>query len=420
MPINSLISSPQAEKRNRFEAEPEPRRAATLVTIQVIEDPTAFAALRPDWNELLRASGSDNPFLSWEWQYTWWIHLRASSTLHLIVVRSADKLIAIAPLRLATGPRSWFSRLEFLGTGYAGSDYLDLIVRRGHELESITVLAQHFRAQPFSLSFSRLPPSSLAARLAGVLASDGWISSAADDGTCPIIPLAGHTFDSYLATLGSSHRANVRRRIKGLGQQFDMRLDRVTTGTERRDALSALAVWSERRWKDCGGSTAFLTPAVRAFQDQVTERALEQRWLLMYVLRLNGEAAAVMYGFNYGGRFYFYQHGFDDRYRAQSLGLVLMGLTIRAVIDEGVREFDMLWGVEPYKFLWSRERCALQRIELFPSSFGGTLHRRAVGIRRTAGKLARQFLSIGNGINLQTPSRLSRQHEIVGSRPTQE
>jgi CelD/BcsL family acetyltransferase involved in cellulose biosynthesis len=402
------------------QAETEPRRSATPVTVQAVEDPTAFAALGPHWNELLRASVSDNPFLTWEWQHTWWMHLRESSALRLIVVRSGDELIAIAPLRLATSPRSWFSRLEFLGTGYAGSDYLDLIVRRGRELEGITALAQHFKAQQLSLRFNHLPPSSLAAQLAAALATDGWTSAAADDGTCPIIPLAGHTFDSYLATLGSSHRANVRRRIKALRQQFDMRLDRVATDTERLDALAALAVWSERRWKDRGGSTAFMTPAVRAFQEQVTRRALEQGWLLMYVLRLNGETAAVMYGFNYGGRFYFYQHGFDDRYKAQSLGLALMGLTIGAVIDEGAREFDMLWGVEPYKFLWAREVCALQRIELFPSNFGGTLQRRAVEIRRKAGKLARHFLSIGKAVGSPMPSRPGHQHEIVGSRPAQE
>jgi CelD/BcsL family acetyltransferase involved in cellulose biosynthesis len=369
-------------------------RAAPPVTVQDLEDATAFAALRPHWNELLRASVSDNPFLTWEWQHTWWTHLRESSVLRLIVVRAGDELIAIAPLRVPTGPRSWFPRLEFLGTGYAGSDYLDLIVRRGRELESVTALAEYFKAKQLSLCFNHLPPSSLAARVAAALADDGWISAATDDGACPIVPLAGHTFDSYLATLGSSHRANVRRRIKGLGQQFDARLDRVTTEPERRDALAALAEWSERRWKDSGGSSAFMTPAVRAFQDQVTRRALEQGWLLMYVLRLNGTAAAVMYGFNYGGRFYFYQHGFDDRYKAQSLGLALMGLTIRAVIDEGVREFDMLWGVEPYKFLWAREVRALQRIELFPSSLGGTLHRHAVEVRRKAGNLARHLLSI--------------------------
>ena len=93
-----------------------------------------------------------------------------------------------------------------------------------------------------------------------------------------------------------------------------------------------------------------------------------------------------------------HQHGFDDRYRTYSLGLVLMGLTIRAAIDEGTREFDMLWGVEPYKFLWTRDVCALQRIELFPSDLGGALQRRAVLIRLHAGKIARHFVSISKAL----------------------
>ncbi|HEX7795636.1 MAG TPA: GNAT family N-acetyltransferase [Vicinamibacterales bacterium] len=374
--------------------EPESRRSGTGVVVQEVKDASTFAALRPDWNELLRASSSDGPFLTWEWQFTWWNHLRESGALRLIVVRANDELIAIAPLRLLTSPWHGFSRLEFLGTGHAGSDYLDLIIRRGREMDSVSALAKYFEAQQLCLRLNHLSPGSLAAQLGAALATDGWISASADDGACPIIPLAGHTFDSYLATLGSSHRANVRRRIKSIGQQFEIRFEQVVTHRERQDALTNLAAWSERRWKDAGGSTAFITPAVRAFQDQVTARALEQGWLLMYVLRLNDEAAAVMYGFHYGRRFYFYQHGFDDRYKAQSLGLVLMGLTIRAVIDEGAREFDMLWGVEPYKFLWAREVSALQRIELFPRTLAGTLQRRAIEVRRKAGTLTRHFLSM--------------------------
>jgi CelD/BcsL family acetyltransferase involved in cellulose biosynthesis len=398
--VRALIKEPNlivSGQHAALDVEPDPRRAPLVV--EEVKDATAFAALRPHWNELLHASSSDNPFLTWEWQNTWWNDLRESSALHLILVRAGDELIAIAPLRLLTSPWHRFSRLEFLGTGHAGSDYLDLIVRRGREQESITALARYFNARQLCLRLNHLSPSSVAGQLGGALATDGWISTAAEDGACPIIPLAGQTFDSYLATLGSSHRANVRRRIRAIGQQFDMRLDRVVTHTERRDALSDLAVWSERRWADAGGSTAFITPAVRAFQDHVTARALDQRWLLMYVLRLNGEAAAVMYGFHYGRRFYFYQHGFDDRYKAQSLGLVLMGLTVRAVIDEGAREFDMLWGVEPYKFLWARELSALQRIELFPPTIAGTLQRRAIEVRRKAGTLTRQFLTMKKAVS---------------------
>src|SRR5205823_7371417 len=125
---------------------------------------------------------------------------------------------------------------------------------------------------------------------------------------------------------------------------------RITTEAQRREALPVLAQYHERRFD--GRGTAFRTGRLHAFHDELTKRALDRGWLRMYVLRLNGAPAAVMYGFLYDHTFYFYQHGFDEQYQQHSIGLVLMALSIRAAIDEGAGEFDMLWGVEPYKFLW--------------------------------------------------------------------
>ena len=94
----------------------------------------------------------------------------------------------------------------------------------------------------------------------------------------------------------------------------------MTTEAVRKSALDALAGFHDRRFKKNGGSSAFSTPAVRAFQDEATRRALDRGWLRMYVLRLNHEIAAVMYGFFYNRQFYFYQHGFDDRFARHSIG----------------------------------------------------------------------------------------------------
>jgi len=118
--------------------------------------------------------------------------------------------------------------------------------------------------------------------------------------------------------------------------------------------------------------------------------------LNMYALRLDDTIAAVMYGFNYGGRFYFYQHGYDDRYSSHSIGLVLMALTVQAAIADGALEFDMLWGPEAYKALWARETRGLQRIEMFPLRLGEAMHRHAADARRGVAQLARRVLSLGS------------------------
>ena len=373
----------------------EHRRDGRDRRVECVEDAWGFTALRSKWNELLRSSASDNPFLTWEWMHSWWKTLGGSSGLRLIVVRSGGELTAIAPLRLVTAPLYWFSRLEFLGTGEAGSDYLDVLVRRGTERESLTAIAEFLTSRKLALRLSHLPPSSLGAQLADLLAANGWAATSVDDGTCPIVSLQGHTFDSFLATLGASHRANVRRRLRALERRFTVRFTRVTDHRERQALLASLATFHARRYEDRGGSTAFSTATARAFHDEASRRALERGWLRMYALRLDGEVAAVMYGFLYDGRFYFYQHGHDERFAPHSVGLALMALTIQEAIGERATEFDMLWGEEPYKFLWARDARTLRRADLFPVDLGGTMHRHAVEARRGVNRLARRMLSLG-------------------------
>lgn len=363
--------------------------------MQCVRDHWGFTLLRPYWNDLLRASAADNPFLTWEWLHTWWTQLGEQRGLHLVVIRSGEQIVAIAPFRVVNGPLAWFSRVEFLGTGYAGSDYLDVIARRGYEEAAAAALADHLTSSRLALRLQHVRPDATVILAARQLERTGWSCTVSADGTCPVITLDGHTWDSYLATLGSSHRANVRRRLRALEQKFDVRFERAANESERRELLQRLAEFHGRRWSDRGGSTAFLTPSVRAFQDEATRRAFARGALRMYALRLDGELAGVMYGFSHGGRFYFYQHGFDERFKDHSVGLALMALTIRAALEEGAREFDMLWGVEPYKFLWARDSRPLQRIELFPVHLGGTIHRRAITARRGVRTLARRVLSLG-------------------------
>ena len=364
-------------------------------TVQVdrIEDEAALTRLRPEWTELLRASAANTPFLTWEWLHAWWRHLHAGSNLRLLCVRAGGRLIAAAPLTARRGPPVWLPRLEFLGTGDAGSDYLDLVVRRGSEAEALDAIAAALAAEPLALRLEHVPADSLSAQLADRLDRRGWRSLRLPGGRCPVIRLAGHTWDSYLSSLGATHRANVRRRLRGLERAFRVRFDRVGTAAERDEALSALAGFHESRFRTRGGSTAFRTPALRDFHETATQDALERGWLRMYLLRLDEALVAVMYGLSYEGRFYFYQHGFDDRYERYSIGLVLMALTIRAAIDEGADTFDMLWGTESYKWLWAREANELRQIHLFPAHLGGRVQHGAVAARRTLGRLVRRTLA---------------------------
>lgn len=372
-----------------------PQADRVVSRIECVQDASGFAALQPYWNELVHASAADNPFLTFEWLYPWWKHLGGHAHLQLLAVWSGETLIAVAPL-MTRRSFGWLPRVEFLGTGQAGSDYLDLIVRCGHEADALQSIAQFIIDEGWPLQLDHVLERSATATLADRLRAGGWTSTMVSNGVCPVIDLADHTWTSYLASRGSAHRANVRRRLKAAAEQLRSTFERISTEDQRREALSALFDFHESRFRERGGSTAFLSRALRAFHDEATQRMLQSGGLRMYVLRIHGAVAAVMYGFGRNHQFFFYQHGFDSRYQHSSIGLVLMAYTIRAAFEEGMHTYDLLWGAEPYKWLWATGVRTLYRLHLFPARFGGWLYKGAVEARRRLAPLTRRALMLGD------------------------
>jgi CelD/BcsL family acetyltransferase involved in cellulose biosynthesis len=367
-----------------------------MLTLEHIDDDARFAALAGEWEGLLGASGSDQLFLTWEWLHTWWTHLRGRRRLFLLAAREGGELIGLAPLCLAP-PRLErlvpFRSLEFLGAGTAGSDYLDLIVRRGREEDAVEAFSRHLAGRRLMLQLARAPRAgSLAARLGDGLRTRGWSVREGAIETCPYIDLRGHTWESYLATLGSAHRYNVQRRIKNLQRRHALEVREVRAEPDRRPALAVLLRLHDARWQPRGGSDAFTGDALVAFHDEMTRHALARGWLRLFELRLDGRPAAALYGFRYRDAFSFYQAGFDPAFAKDSVGLCMMALAIRAALAEGAAEYDLLHGDEAYKFQWARQTRDLARLEAYPPRLHGLACRRAVDLGRATSRLARRVL----------------------------
>jgi CelD/BcsL family acetyltransferase involved in cellulose biosynthesis len=364
--------------------------------VELIGDPGRFHELREEWSELLAHSVADCLFLTWEWLQTWWTHLAAGRELCLLAVWDQGTLLGLAPLAV----RPWqvtrfrmFRALEFMGTGPVGSDYLDVIIRRGREQEVTEMLATEMTRRGALVELSQVKGDvSLASAVAARLATHEWRNTTVHTGVCPYVRLAEHSWDSYLSVLGPEHRANVRRRLRQLASRFEVSFQFAETDAERRIALAELVTLHGKRWQTRGGSTAFHAPALLAFHEDLSQRALECGWLRLAVLRLNGVPAAAFYGFRYKRWFYFYQSGFDPDYAKYSVGLATMALTIQSAIAEGADEYDFLHGDEAYKFLWTQSVRELYRLELFPPDLRGWLYRGAVETDRAVRRLARRVL----------------------------
>lgn len=378
------------------EAEQLSFRSTDNLLVTVIEDARRIAHLQGEWRELLAESEADCLFLTPEWLMTWWEQFGANRKLTLITLRRHSRLLGIAPLFTGTkrfGGLIPNPSLEFLATGVIGSDYLDVIIRRGHEAEVSRSLSEYVRRQGAVLTLSHLPYDrpSIDGCLAE-LAQAGWTVSRRVIETCPYIDLRGHTWDSYLGSLGSNHRYNFHRRLKNLHKQGTLVFDQVEKEDQRRDALESLLALHNRRWDERGGSEAMQSGRELAFHEAFSRIALERGWLRLFTLRLDGRPIGALYGFRYGRTFYFYQSGFDPEFRQQSVGLVTMGLAIKQALAEGAEEYDFLHGTESYKFLWTTTSRDLARVQLFPPSARGMLCRSALRGEDVAKRVARRWL----------------------------
>jgi CelD/BcsL family acetyltransferase involved in cellulose biosynthesis len=368
---------------------PETISAPGGYQVEAIADADGFRALRDDWNALLQRSSSDCLFLTWEWLYLWWLHL-GGAALSILAVRRDGELVGIAPFMETRG---FTRRLELLGTGTVGSDYLDLVADRAHEPGVLGALRGWLDERGIAVTASQvLRSGSLMERLLAALALNRWEHTSTVINVCPYAPLGGHSWDSYLGELSSSHRYNFRRRLRQLEKRYRVELVRAGSEEERQRGLETLVALHLRRWSERHGSDAFSRAALIDFHHDVSRRALENGWLRLYVLRLDGRPAAALYGFKYGDRFYFYQSGFDPDYGKHSVGLVMMGLSIRDAIGEGAREYDLLHGDERYKFSWASRSREIARFDAYPPGLAGAALRRGQALTQASKQAARSWL----------------------------
>jgi CelD/BcsL family acetyltransferase involved in cellulose biosynthesis len=230
-----------------------------------------------------------------------------------------------------------------------------------------------------------------AAALAQLLERRGWKGTERVTHVCPYVDLSSHTWDSYIAALGPSHRYNFRRRLRQLTAQQGLKLSIAQTETERAIDLEALFDLHQRRWTPRGGSDGLGNERLLAFHRELSRIALEQGWLRLAVLRLDGDAAAAVYGFLYKGKYYFYQSGFDPRFAKGSVGLVSVGLCIQQALKDGALEFDFLHGSEAYKFQWARAARPLSRWEIYPPHVASRVYQSLVDSGRAAKDAARRW-----------------------------
>lgn len=368
---------------------------ADAITVEPIRTDAALADLKEGWETLETRTAAPNPFLTWGWMSAWWRHFGKGRRLEVLAVRNHGELIGIAPfyretVRLMGLP---FRRLALLGDDGVGSDHLDLIARKGDEAAVAAAVARAWREEScwdfvHCRGFAEGSPS-----LPALTQSLGakWIIEQEEGEVCPYLPLDA-TWEGYLQRLSGSMRYTIRRKMRNLEKDCTVELAMLEDSESGRAGMARLLDLHEKRWSAQGGSAAFVSAAKIPFHRETADSFFEKGIAKLFFLNVNQETVASLYGFSMGGKFFYYQAGFDPAWGDRSVGMVLMGKSIQAAITQGWSEFDFLRGAEAYKAHWTSSERHIWTVSIYPPRFRSVLYRSLSAIKREGKGLVKKMI----------------------------
>lgn len=327
------------------------------VRFERVEPSHAFGALAPAWEELLRASTADTPFLTPAWLEPWCRAYARGREPALILARRGNDLAGIFPLQIVE--ERWRGRLplralRLLGDGTYDSDYLDFILPRGEEEPTIAAFWAWLRSGASPLRFdvaqwNEIPVSSPSYSIVCRLAAEDRTFLDEERVGCVVAPLPD-SFEGWIATLKPRMRTKVRSLRRGLEEGHRTSLER-SDAASVAPTLESLFRLHERRWAARGEAGVF-TPEKRAFYHAVCASLLRRGWLDLSTLVVDGAPVAHQCCIRYGATAYLLQEGYDPDWEERGVGNVLRVRVFETMIGDGVRAYDFLGGVTSHKLSW--------------------------------------------------------------------
>ena len=350
---NSTKPGPEARGSSRAANQGDDLSSTPLV-VQGWRGLDGLRAQRDAWNELTAACPVDPLCNGFEWTLAYATTCCESDQIFGWTLTTAGSTpVAILPFRREPR-RAWWAlpRAILLTDGTFDSDYLDLLLRPGHEQAALDAgldaLADERGIEAVVLS--GVPSGSPTLSALGRVLERRRLPRREAPMTCLAAPLP-ETFDAYLAGLGSRMRSKVRAASRALvdrGAEFAW----CTSPEQLPQDLDALVQLHQARWTAIGQPGSFAEPARRTFYESFAAGLLERGELGLARVRLDGRTVACQFGAILDGTYYQLQEGYDPELAKLRPGTGLRAWMVGELIERGVRSYDFMEGASRHKSDW--------------------------------------------------------------------
>lgn len=303
------------------------------------------------WREL-EARVKPSYFLTWGWMENWLACLPRRELPQLAVISRGGKTIAACFLGRRRLRRHGLITSRALFVNTTGLEAYDELCLEHNRLlaEDASSLAALVQALPPTWDELYVPAAD-----ASVLAA---IAKAPPPGTRVRIDREVANYhvdlekvraskDGYVALLGSSTRAQIRKAQRHAG---DVTYEVATDAKQAREIYDEMVALHQRSWRDRGQPGAFADPWFDRFHRRLIEQRFSLGELQLVRLRAKDLTLGCLYNFVAAGRVLFYQCGFgtpaDKHVRP---GYLCHAHAIEHCAKQGLAIYDLLGGDARYK-----------------------------------------------------------------------
>ncbi|MFZ0548067.1 MAG: GNAT family N-acetyltransferase [Candidatus Promineifilaceae bacterium] len=319
-----------------------------------------FEHLASEWNTLVEQGITNTPFQRLEYQKSWWQHLGPGNLYTISVRDDSDdgRLLGIGSFYLIE------QTLYFNGC-VEETDYLDIITTSEHAEQMWEIILDCLGSERVPqwncIDLCNIPAASPTRKILPRLAeSRGFSFSTEVHEVCPIINLNG-TFDDYLAGLDKKQRHEVRRKMRR-ADEAGLKIRTVGKDDDIKTAVNKFLVLLEKSHPDKAG---WLNEARTAHFQEIAAAGQADGTLQLMFAEMQGQQAAALFNYDYDGRIWVYNSGFDpDTFSQLSAGVVLTARAIEVAIENGRKDFDFLRGDEVYKYRFGAQDTTVHRLTL--------------------------------------------------------
>ncbi len=384
--------------------------------IETVETASRFIELELDWDELYKADPSASVYLSSRFLAS--IVVRAPGKFRILVAWSdEDRCVGAFPLLIKT---RWsktagclYNELDMLGHVF-DADYTGILCDPSLEQAVCVAFAREIAAMAFgrlTLSYFTGPKDRLEAFCAAFQSDQFEITPCEriiNDGQtnnllCPSVALAD-SFAAYLDALSANSRQKIRRLLRQLDSDPDLRITRSRPETYPEDAALLAELWYLQYAEKKGPKRAAKLTA--QFREVMTV-GLASGLIHLAVLWRGGKpiAAQANYVDPVKGHALFHVGGRDETVRDLPAGLMLQAHCIRWSIAQGLTRYDFTLGNEPYKYSFGALDREIFCIEIATRTGVNTTGRLDEHCGDDVAELIRRYAARGRSDDARTAAR---------------